>query len=83
MEELHGEELDLALHDCMAMIWKAYRESLAKGDFDIYQDSFEALRAKYKDEAVNAYITGMGTGLIKSLSRRAREGESNDKQREI
>lgn len=79
MEELHGEELDLALHDCMAMIWKAYRESLAKGDFDIYQDSFEALRAKYKDEAVNAYITGMGTGLIKALSRRAREGESNDK----
>ena len=78
MEELHGEELDLALHDCMAMIWKAYRESLAKGDFDIYQDSFDVLRAKYKDEAVNAYITGMGTGLIKALSRRAREGESND-----
>ena len=78
MEELHGEELDLALHDCMAMIWKAYRESLAKGDFDIYQDSFDVLRAKYKDEAVNAYITGMGTGLIKALGRRAREGESND-----
>lgn len=78
MEELHGEELDLALHDCMAMIWKAYRESLASGDYDIYQNCFEALRAKYKDEAVNAYITGMGTGLIKALSRRAREGESND-----
>lgn len=76
MEELHGEELDLALHDCMATVWKAYRESLASGDYDIYQNCFETLRAKYKDEAVNAYITGMGTGLIKALSRRAREEEA-------
>ncbi len=73
MTELHGEELDLALHECMATVWKAYRESLAKSDFDIYQNCFETLRAKYKDEAVNAYITGMGTGLIKALNRRARE----------
>jgi len=69
--KLNNDEMDEAIYGCMNSLWRAYRESTQKGDYDL-NDCVESLRQVYDDEAVNAFITGMGTGLTKALTRRAR-----------
>lgn len=68
---MSNEEMDEALHGCMNSLWRAYREATIKGDYDIFNDSVESLRKVYKDEAINSFITGMGTGFTKALRRHA------------
>lgn len=70
--KLNNDEMDEALYGCMNSLWRAYREATQKGDYDLFNDCVESLRQVYDDEAVNAFITGMGTGFTKALTRRAR-----------
>ena len=71
--KLNNDEMDEAIYGCMNSLWRAYREATQKGDYDLFNDCVESLRQVYDDEAVNAFITGMGTGLTKALTRRARK----------
>ena len=70
--KLNNDEMDEAIYDCMNSIWRAYRVATQEKDYDFFNDCIESLRKKHDDEAVNAFITGMGTGLTKALTRRAR-----------
>lgn len=72
LKKLNNDDLDEALYGCMNSLWRAYREATQKGDYDLFNDCVESLRQVYDDEAVNAFITGMGTGFTKALTRRAR-----------
>ena len=66
------EQMDIEMHDCMATIWRSYREAVAKNNYDIFNDCFEVLRDKYKGEEVNSFITCMGTGLISAMTKQSR-----------
>lgn len=72
VKKLNNDDLDEALYGCMNSLWRAYREATQKGDYDLFNDCVESLRQVYDDEAVNTFITGMGTGFTKALTRRAR-----------
>lgn len=72
VEKLNNDEMDEAIYGCMNALWRAYRETTLTGNYDLFNDCVASLREVYSDEAVNAFITGMGTGLTKALTRRAR-----------
>lgn len=70
MKNLDGEELDLALHECMAEIWKGYRASVASGNYRAFNDAPRRLYAKYTDERVVLFIREMAFSLIWSATTR-------------
>lgn len=69
---MNGEELDKALHDCMATIWKAYRS----GNVKEFNGCFSALRMKYDDSVIECFIQGMGMGLAPAVNRRTNENQN-------
>lgn len=70
-----NENLDKALHECMGVIWKAYRESVESGDFTAFNHCFADLYSKYEDVAVQKFIQGMGMGLAPAATRHIRGGK--------
>lgn len=73
-EKMHGENLDRALHDCMSVIWKAYRESVTTGNAKPFNSCFKDLYAKYSDDAVQRYIQCAGMGFVQAINRRLGDG---------
>ena len=69
-KRLIDEELDKALHDCITVIWTAYRESVKTHNYKPYNACFSALYEKYPDLAVQRFIQGMGMGLVEAANRR-------------
>lgn len=67
--KLIGEELDLALHECMAEIWRAYRESVAEKNFKKFNETPSRLYEKYDDETVVFFIKEMAFSLSWAASR--------------
>lgn len=70
-----GEELDKALHECMGVIWKAYRESVTTGNAKPFNACFRDLYAKYNDSAVHRFVECTGMGLVQAVNRRIQEVE--------
>lgn len=73
-EKMHGEELDKALHECMSVIWKAYRESVSTGNAKQFNACFSGLYEKYADDAVQRFVQCTGMGLVQALNRRLGNG---------
>lgn len=71
---MNGDDLDKALHECMGVIWKAYRESVTDGNFTAFNECFSGLYAKYDDVAIQKFIGWMGLGLVPAATRRIRGG---------
>lgn len=65
VERLHGDALDAALHDCMGVIWKAYRAGILE-----FNHAFQPLYQKYSDPAVVRFIESMGVGLAAAVNRK-------------
>lgn len=61
------EKIDKQKHDCMTLIWKAYRT----GNVKTFNDTFADLYAKYTDDEVQQFIKGMGWGLGTAVNKRA------------
>lgn len=61
--KLIGESLDLALHECMAEIWRAYRESVTEKNFKKFNETPSRLYEKYDDETVVFFIREMSFSL--------------------
>ena len=72
---MNTEELDKALHECMGVIWKAYREAVSTGNFQPFNNCFGELYSKYDDIAVQKFIQGMGMGLAPAATRHIRGGK--------
>ena len=64
-ERLYGDALDSALHDCMSVIWKAYRSGVAS-----FNSVFPVLYHKYSDPVVTRFIECMGIGLASAVNRK-------------
>lgn len=65
------EEMDKALHEVMATIWKAYRT-----DCKTFNVCFETLHEKYGENyEIRNFISGMGLGLAPAVNRKAKEME--------
>lgn len=71
--DMNCDELDIALHDCMTTIWKAYRS----GDVKEYNKCFSELYNKYDDSVVVCFIQGMGLGLAPAVNRRTANENQN------
>lgn len=69
---MNGDDLDRALHECMGVIWKAYRESVKAGDFKIFNDCFNGLYNEYPDTTVQKFIGWMGLALVPAANRQIR-----------
>ena len=69
-----NEDLDKALHECMGVIWKAYRDSVTSKNFATFNSCFAELYAKYDDVTVQKFIQGMGMGLAPAATRHIRGG---------
>lgn len=69
---MDNEDLDRAIHECMGVIWKAYRESVSCGDFSAFNGCFNGLYAKYDDVAIQKFIGWMGLALVPAATRRIR-----------
>lgn len=69
---MNGDDLDRAIHECMGIIWKAYRESVSCGDFSAFNNCFNGLYAKYDDVAIQKFIGWMGLALVPAATRRIR-----------
>ena len=67
------DELDKALHDCMNIIWKAYRS----GDVKEYNKCFSELYNKYDDNVVVCFIQGIGLGLAPAVNWRTANDNQN------
>lgn len=74
---MNTEELDKALHECMGIIWKAYRESVKSKNFKPFNDCFPALYEKYSNTQVQLFIQGMGMALTPAAYRQIK-GESSE-----
>lgn len=74
---MSGEELDKALHECMGVIWKSYRESVKSGNFKPFNDCFHGLYEKYDDSSVHEFIGRMGLALSPAAYKRIRGEKSN------
>lgn len=74
---MNTEELDKALHECMGIIWKAYRESVKAKSFKPFNDCFPELYGKYSDTQVQLFIQGMGMALTPAAHRQIK-GESSE-----
>lgn len=72
-DKLHGEDLDKALHDCITVLWQAYRASVTTYNAKPYNECFKGLYAKYHDGAVQRFIECAGMGLVESVNRRVHE----------
>lgn len=70
--DMNGENLDKALHECMGVIWKAYRESVTSGNFTAFNNCFSGLYAKYDDVAIHKFIGWFGLGLVPAATRQIR-----------
>lgn len=70
---MKGDDLDKALHECMGIIWKAYRDAVQSGDFKYFNDCFHALYEKYDDVAIQKFIGWMGLGLVPAATRQIRQ----------
>lgn len=73
--DMNGEELDRALHECMGVIWKAYRDAVQSGNFQPFNNCFGELYNKYDDVTVQKFIQGMGMGLAPAATRHIRCGQ--------
>lgn len=71
-KNMNGDDLDRAIHECMGVIWKAYRESVSCGDFSAFNGCFNGLYAKYDDVAIQKFIGWMGLALVPAATRRIR-----------
>lgn len=69
---MKGDDLDKALHECMNVIWKAYRDSVTSCDFKIFNDCFNGLYEKYNDVAIQKFIGWMGLALVPAANRQIR-----------
>lgn len=67
-----NEDLDKALHECMNIIWKAYRQSVINNNFSAFNNCFHALYEKYDDEVVQKFIGQMGLALVPAANRQIR-----------
>lgn len=74
---MNGDDLDKALHECMCVIWKAYRESVENGNFKAFNECFNGLYAKYDDVAIHKFIGWMGLGLVPAANRQIRSENVN------
>lgn len=67
MDSKKQEEIDLQMHNCMTVIWAAYRT----GNVEKFNKTFADLYAKYQDETVQQFIKGMGWGLAAAINKKA------------
>lgn len=69
---MNGDELDIALHDCMNTIWKSYRAGA-----QTFNACFADLYKKYGDDpVVVSLIVDMGLGLAPAIARKANENSN-------
>lgn len=61
------EKIDKQMHNCMTVIWAAYRT----GNVEKFNKTFADLYAKYQDETVQQFIKGMGWGLAAAINKKA------------
>lgn len=73
-DKMQGDELDKALHECMSVIWKSYRESVTTGNAKPFNACFSGLYEKYTDDAVQRFIQCTGMGLVQAVNRRLGHG---------
>lgn len=66
---MHDETLDRHLHDIMTVGWRAYRESVQKGDAKCFNEVFAELTSHYPDGAEHDFVIGMVLGLTPALNR--------------
>ena len=67
-----GDELDKALHECMGVIWKAYRDAVLTNNAAPFNECFDKLYKEYDDDTVCRFIEGMGMGLAPAINKRIR-----------
>ena len=70
-----GEDLDKELHECMSIIWKAYRESVTNHNAKPFNECFAELYHKHKNDIVVRFIECMGMGLVPAVNKRVQEGK--------
>lgn len=73
---MNGDDLDKALHECMSVIWKAYRESVQNGNFSAFNGCFHGLYEKYDDVAIQKFIGWMGLALSPAAYKQIRGCET-------
>jgi hypothetical protein len=61
------EERDQQMHNCMTIIWKAYRT----GDVKTFNTCFADLYARYQDATVQQFVKCMGLGLAAAVNKKA------------
>lgn len=71
--KMDQQEIDVALHDCMTTIWKAYRS----GDVKAFNECFKPLYDKYDESMVHYFICCMGMGLASAITWRKNHENQN------
>ena len=64
------DQIDHKIHECMSVIWKAYREAVLTNNAKPFNECFLPLYQKYKDAPVQRFIECMGMGLVQALNGR-------------